>query len=104
MCRGMICAPAVVVALAAALTMGARAAAAADVGAGGDGGVRTFDLGEIDEAPVDLFSPTPLAFAPTPPEPQDRPVVVPLPAAAGPGLAGLATLAVMRFGRRAYRR
>ena len=108
MCRGIRYAPAVLVALVVVMPVTARAApAAADAPAAVDGGgeaSRRFDLGEADEAPADLFSPSPLDFVAAAPEPEEKPVVVPLPPALGPGLAGLASLAAVRVGRRVCRR
>jgi hypothetical protein len=79
----------------------------APAGAASEGGGRValdVDLGETDLVSADLFMPAPLDVAPLPPEPHEAPVVVPLPPALGPGLAGLGTLAAMHVGRRAYRR
>jgi hypothetical protein len=105
MYRGIAYTPAAVAALAIVVTAAPTRAAADAAATGGRGeSIRALDLGEVDEVPADLFRPAPIASAPPPPEPQETPVVVPLPPAVGPGLAGLATLAAMRVGRRAYRR
>ena len=107
MCRGTRYAPAALVALAVVMTVSARAAPAAADGRAvvvGDGEASPrFDLGEGEEAPADLFSPSPLEFVAAPPEPEEKPVVVPLPPALGPGLAGLASLAAVCVGRRVCR-
>ena len=48
----------------------------------------------------DLFAPAPLTLMAAP-EPEEKPVVVPLPPALGMGLAAVGTLGVLRVGRRA---
>ena len=108
MCREIAYAPAVLLALAAVMTVPARGAPGSETATGappprGDV-VHAFDLGETDEAPADLFAPTPLDLVALPPAPEEKPVVVPLPPALGPGLGGLAVLAVVRVGRRVYGR
>ena len=100
-------APAGVLTVAIALGMPARAAGTSENGEARS--VRSFELPAADEAQPDLFTPDPLGISPAPlwveaPEPEEAPVVVPLPPALGTGLAGLATLAAVRVARRVYRR
>jgi hypothetical protein len=102
MCRRIVYAPAALVVV--AMMSAARAAEPTPVAPDREKAIRALDLGQADEVPADWFSPAPLAFSPLPPEPEDRPAVVPLPPAVGPGMAGLATLAAIRFGRRTCRR
>lgn len=106
MCRGNAHAPAALAVLALLLIVATPAGAAFDAAAtdGRDNVTLDIDIGAADEIPADLFMPTPLAVAPVPPEPHEAPVVVPLPPALGPGLAGLGTLAAMHVVRRVYRR
>ena len=60
-------------------------------------------LAPTKDALEDVLGPASLSFAATA-EPQEKPVVVPLPPALATGLAGLGTMAVLRVGRRIYGR